>query len=229
MRGWAQAVKGRGRESSSTHRLHSHSAPPPPPACASPPSSCSACYARILPAIGPPLSSFKARGSILPFTSSLLCSWNRIRVTIHTNVGSRGGIRRDSVGGIPSPARGGGSGLSAVCSAVRNMKGRGKGGGRRLGSVRVISSAIGGDNGLISGDIRGLGSGDCRDPVGGTQNDARGGGSGRGAGFSALRNMKGRGWGDGRRFGSGRVRRRGISVCFCAYVTCGITKTAQYQ
>ena len=99
MRGWAQAVKGRGRESSSTHRLHSHSAPPPPPACASPPLSCSACYTQILPAIGPPLSSFKVCGSILPFTSSLLCSWNRIRVNIHTSVGSGGGIRRASVGG----------------------------------------------------------------------------------------------------------------------------------
>ena len=174
MRGWAQAVKGRGRESSSTHRLHSHSAPPPPPACASPPLSCSACYAQISPAIGPPLSSFKACGSILPFTLSLLCSWNRIRVNIHTNVGSGGGIRRDSVGGIQSPARGGGSGLGAVCSAVRNMmKGRGKGGGRRLGSVRVISSATGGDNGLISGDIRGLGSGDRRDSVGGIQSLCR--------------------------------------------------------
>ena len=79
------------------------------------------------------------------------------------------------------------------------------------GSVRVISSAISSDSRLVSGDISGLGSGDRRDSVGGTQSHARGGGSGQGAVFSALRNMKGRGRGGGRRLGSGRVRRCGIS------------------
>ena len=59
----------------------------------------------------------------------------------------------------------------------------------------VTSSAIGGDNRLVSGDISGPGSGDRRDSVGGTQSHARGGGSGQGAVFSALRNMKGRGGG----------------------------------
>ena len=84
---------------------------------------------------------------------------NRIRVNTHiivgggsgirrgavgsgarSDIGTRGsGRRRDSVGGIQSHARGGGSGQGVVVSALRNTKGRGRGGGRRLGSGRGMS------------------------------------------------------------------------------------------
>ena len=83
----------------------------------------------------------------------MLSSWrgghgrNRVHFDIRIGLGGGSGSRRGSVGGIQSHARGGGSGPGAFCSAVRDMKGRGRGGGRRLvmdASAAVVSRAAGG-------------------------------------------------------------------------------------
>ena len=66
----------------------------------------------------------------------------RIRFYIQISLGGGSGHRRDAVGSTQSRARGGGSGRSGFDSVRRNMKGRGRGDGRRRRFCAYVTCVI---------------------------------------------------------------------------------------